>query len=236
LSYDPPQKIIHRLWIGPNPIPEPYVEYGKRWAELNPGWEVREWTEADVEEMGLTNRRIWDHIKEHGGNSSIAHNYAAARATQMADVAGYEIVYRHGGVYLNCDMEPLRPLADLPADGGDAWACLEVDHWLNNGALGGPAGHPFWKLVIDELPRRWDRMPGRPMHIVTGPHLLTEIAYGVGRRRITILPNHLFNYVLYDKIDLGGDASAFRQAACDAGAISLHHWSHRTAAMRTDVS
>lgn len=234
MTYDPPQRTIHRLWIGPTPLPLAYEEYGQRWADLNPGWAVRMWTEQDVEDMGLANQRIWDHIKERGGVSSIAHSYAAARATQMADVAGYEIVHRHGGVYVNCDMEPLRPLSDLPADSEDAWACLEIAHWLNNGALGGPAGHPFWKLVIDELPRRWDRMPGEAMHLVTGPHLLTEVAYRENSG-ITILPRHLFNYAGYDDVKLGEDASRFRRAAYKAGAISLHHWAHRTAAMRTDV-
>lgn len=235
MTYDPPQKTIHRLWIGPNPLPPAYEEYGQRWADLNPGWTVRMWTEQDVEDMGLANQRIWDHIKAHGGVSSIAHSYAAARATQMADVAGYEIVHRFGGVYVNCDMEPLRPLADLAAGGDEAWAGIEANHWLNNGALGGPAGHPFWADLIEELPRRFDRMPGEAMHLTTGPHLLTDMAYREPRR-LRILPKHVFNYALYCDVPLGGDASRLRKSAYDAGAVVLHHWAHRTAAMRTDVS
>lgn len=224
---------IHRIWIGPAPMPTAYIEYGERWAGLNPGWDIKLWTEHELVLLPLANRKVWDNICKHGGGTALALKPEVARATQLADVAAYEIIYQLGGVYINCDMEPLRALTEMPAREDQAWACREIAHWINNGAIGGPAGHPFWKAVIDELPHRYWDAPHAPMNETTGPHLLTDVAQRV--EGLNVLPRHLFNYANYGDVELGGDASAYRQAAYQAGAIALHHWAHRSTAMRTDL-
>lgn len=227
--------LIHRAWFGPDPLPARYAAFGEQWAALN-GRDVKLWDRdeaADLVAMYPECRRVWDDIAEHGGRSSIAHRPEVATATQLADVFGYAVIHALGGVYLNCDMEPLRPLADLAMDPGAAWATQEEDRWINNGVLGGPPGHPFWAAVLEELPRRFDRDPAAPMHIATGPHLLTDVAGRVPG--LVVLPKHLFHFALYHQIPVGSDASAYRQAAYDAGAIALHHWHHRSAQARTDV-
>lgn len=228
--------VIHRAWFGPDPLPDRYAEFGRQWGLLNPDHELRLWGRDEAAELVATFpecRRVWDHIATHGGSTAIAHRPEVATATQLADVFGYVVIHALGGVYLNCDMEPLRPLSTLALDPGEAWATQEEAHWVNNGVLGGPAGHPFWAAVLDELPRRFDRLPGAPMHVATGPHLLTDVASRTPG--LVVVPKHLFHFVLYHQLPLGSDASAFRQAAYDAGAIALHHWHHRSAQARTDV-
>lgn len=218
-------KKIHRLWLGPAKMRDRYKEYGRRWAELNPGWEVHDWSEADL--PPLINQDIYDELG-NGAVAPIPLPPHVAIATQRADVAGYELVWMFGGVYVNCDMEPLRPLdGNIPTD--TAWACYEDENLLNNGALGAPEPHhPFWKAVIDELPKRFRRMRGEPFHKVTGPYLLTDVY----RSRdwgglFTALPKHLFNYASYMQIPIGGTAAPFRDAAYAAGAVACHHWGHR---------
>lgn len=218
-------KKLHRLWLGPAKMRDRYKEYGRRWAELNPGWEVHDWSEADL--PPLINQDIYDELG-NGAVAPIPLPPHVAIATQRADVAGYELVWMFGGVYVNCDMEPLRPLdGNIPAD--TAWACYEDENLLNNGALGAPEPHhPFWKAVIDELPKRFRRMRGEPFHKVTGPYLLTDVY----RSRdwgglFTALPKHLFNYASYMQIPIGGTAAPFRDAAYAAGAVACHHWGHR---------
>jgi mannosyltransferase OCH1-like enzyme len=223
-------RTIHRLWMGP-PMPEDYERFGRSWGDLNPGWTVKDWTKEEVESLDLTNRAIWDHIDTHGAISAINHHPLVGKATQLADVAGYELIHRFGGVYVNCDMEPLKPLSRLPVRDDEAWACIESAHWVNNGAMGGPAGHPFWQLVIDELPRRFKELPDQAMHITTGPHLLTKIAYqqkeaGVGPQ-LHILEKNWFNPVLYSQVGIGQDAAAYRRDAIRSGSIAIHHWGHK---------
>lgn len=224
-------KIIHRAWFGPIPMPERYRRYGEQLQEMNPDWEYRLWTEADILALGLRNRAVWDDISANGGvTTGTPRSYESARATQLADVMGYELIYNFGGVYLNCDMEPLRPLDQIPVEPDEAWACDEGGGWVNNGAIGGPPGHQFWGYVIEQLGLQWPSRKGRPMEQATGPWLLTE-ARAV-RRGLTVLEPRYFHYAAYYQVAPGGDASAFRQAALDAGAIVLHHWGHHAQEMQ----
>lgn len=223
-------KILHRLWIGPLEMPEVYQEYGKRWQELNPDWEIRLWSEQDVEDMGLYNRDVWDFVKLNGAVADTLRNKDAARATQMADVAAYEIVYNYGGVYTNCDMEPLRSLDALPVDGSEAWAVQELGQFVNNGTLGGPVKHKFWKAVIGQLRESFFSQWNSPMNVTTGPHLLTRVAAETSG--LKVLPRYLFNLAGYEDVPVGGDASSFKEEAVRLGAIALHNWGHRSLAMR----
>lgn len=230
------ERLIHRFWTGDR-MPSRYVEYGHEWERLNPDHTIIEWDEKSVEELGLRNKRVWDYIRDNGGFTCIPHSYKAARATQLADVAAYEIISRFGGIYVNCDMEPLRPISDIPVLATDAFACQEVGKWVNNGMLGGPAGHPFWDLVIDELPQRWDRLFGQAMHIVTGPHLLTEM-HEKNPGMLKVLPQAMFNYTPLEQIPVGGGDASFQRRvkrnAVKAGAIAVHWWGHRFSEARTD--
>lgn len=221
-------RIIHRLWLG-SPMPDRYAAYGRAWAELNPGWEVHDWGAHDL--PTLANQQIWDEL-EAGAVAPVPLPPHVAIATQRADIAGYELVHMFGGVYVNCDIEPLRPLdGHLPAT---AWAAFEDPRFLNNGAIGAPEpGHPFWAAVIAELPRRFRRMAGQPFHQVTGPYLLTDVYrsrdwFG----QFTALPRESFHYASYTQVPLGGDAHAFRAAAYAAGALGVHHWGHRAHDLR----
>lgn len=232
MTYDPPQKTIHRLWLG-SPMPDRYRDYGRRWQELNPGWELHDWTAEDLPR--LANQDIYDEL-EHGAVAPIPVPPHVAIATQRADVAGYELVHMFGGVYVNCDMEPLRPLDGHLPD--TAWAAYEDDLFLNNGAIGAPApGNPFWRAVIDELPRRFIRMAGQPFNKVTGPYLLTDVyKRGCWDGSFTPLRRDLFHYASYSQVPLGGDASPFREAAHAAGAVALHMWGHRKDDVRAEAA
>ena len=221
-------RTIHRLWLG-SPMPARYAAYGRAWAELNPGWDVHDWGAHDLPR--LTNQDIYDQL-QHGAVAPVPLPPHVAIATQRADIAGYEIVHRFGGVYVNCDIEPLRPLDGHLPD--TAWAAYEDHRFLNNGAIGAPEpGHPFWAAVIEELPRRFHAMPGRTFNQVTGPYLLTDVYRSHDWAGLfTALPRETFNYASYAQIPIGGTAAPFRDAAYGAGAIALHNWGHRAQDVR----
>lgn len=242
--------LIHRLWLGPTDMPRHYVQYGVRLAELNPSWVVNDWLAQGVDvDYGdttpgnyqlrqfdpqiLMNEKVW-HLLGNGAIAPVPMDPRVAIATQRADLAGYELIYRYGGVYLNCDIEPLRPLSEIAAPLGAAWAGYEDDYYLNNGAIGGPAFHPFWGTVIQAIPARLAEMPNDPMNVTTGPHLLTTVLQQWRREGLDTawghfhcMPRHIFHFANFVQVPLGGDASAFRDEALKAGAIGLHHWGHR---------
>ncbi len=95
------ERTLHQTWKTED-IPErfrPWVESVRR---ENPDFEHRLWTDAD-------NLRL---IEEHYPwflDTYLAYQHPVERA----DAARYFIVYTHGGLYLDLDMECLRPLSPL---------------------------------------------------------------------------------------------------------------------------
>ena len=227
--------LIHRLWFGPRPMPGLYQDFGARWAELNPGWVVHDWGYDDL--PLLRNQYLFDRCGDTWGGISGAGKQGSAKQVQQADIAAYELVEQFGGVYVNCDLEPLKPLEPLLDEVGvKAFACVSPDAgFLSNAVLGGPAGHWFWGAVIDFLPVSVASKPIRAMNKQTGPALLTEVAE---RERVwwasgvvdgsetyrrwgefAALPAAYFNPYGYQ--EMGREGGVFPDAYAE------HHWGHR---------
>lgn len=226
------EKFIHRLWLGPDTMPEEYAEYGRQWQQMNPDWTLLEWTYKNIDLGAMINRNSWD-IAEMTAKAQIPMDHQRAVAVQRADILSYELVYRFGGVYLNTDIQPIRPLDELVEQTGErAFACYEGEYngrrYLVNAVLGGPKKHPFWKACIEDLPIRFFNSFGAPMETTTGPHLVTDIfERGWPEDQFVALDEYYFNPVHFGDIETGGDASDRVEWAKEQGAYGLHHWGHR---------
>lgn len=120
-------KVIHRVWLGGAPLPERYRAYGESWAHHHPGWEVRLWTDEDAPRPAGLER--------------------ARNLAERADLTRYEIMRRHGGVYVDTDVECLRPIDDLVA-GVRAFAAYEVPGRCCNAVLGAVPGHAAFEELV----------------------------------------------------------------------------------------
>jgi len=159
-------KCIHLIWIGPHEPPWSCIEsWQSELLRACPGWESRLWREADIERMGLENRQAYDDSPHYCGK---------------ADIARYEIIHRHGGVYIDADSvwlgRPLDPILEQAAETGFFGAHEGPETLMVCGFFGAIAGHSILRAVIDELPERVRRLAGEPQWILTGPALLGEVA------------------------------------------------------------
>lgn len=92
-------KIIHYCWFGGNPIPENLQNYINGWKEKLPDYEIIEWNE---ENFDIAN--------------SIPYVKEAYEAKKYAFVSDYVRLYalkEYGGVYLDTDVEIVKPFEDL---------------------------------------------------------------------------------------------------------------------------
>jgi len=220
-------KKIHRIWFGPEPMPENYAQFGADWASMNPDWEVIDWTEEMVLDSGIINHDVWDHLGTPGPGETI---HPVALATQRADVIDYELVWRYGGLYLNTDIEPVRPLQHLfdnnPALYEKAGAGYEIDQWVVNAAMWAPEPeNPFYGHVIDALPERYYSRPGDYMSNTTGPHLLTQ-CYHDHSEMLYVFHKDTFNPIYFPEVAIGEDAIYDREFLPDI-TVGVHHWGHR---------
>jgi mannosyltransferase OCH1-like enzyme len=236
------RKIIHRFWGG-KAMPDNYKGFGDKWAELNPDWDVILWeprwpgiavpnyisnpSGKQVSNHLVINKTVWNMLNTPPEGMRVDE---AAMWTQRADVLGYELVYKYGGLYVNTDIEPVRPLSDLfstwPHLYTEDAAAMEDDQWLVNAVLWAPKSHSkFYEFVIKTLPKRYISMPGEYMNVTTGPHLLTACAYAVPDL-LAPIDKEVFSHVHWSQVESGKDA-VVDYDSLPSDVIGIHHWGHR---------
>jgi hypothetical protein len=95
-----------------------------------------------------------------------------------ADIARYEILCRHGGVYIDADCvwlgRPLDPLVDEALETEFFGAYERYPNLVMCSLFGSTAEHPILRAAIDAIPTRLRELPGEPAWIATGPALLGD--------------------------------------------------------------
>jgi len=128
-------KIFHLIWLG-SPMPAAYSALAQRWQLVNPGWEVRLWTDFEAANFEMINRVAYDKAANWGTKS---------------DILRYEILYKMGGVYIDTDFLAVAPFDDLT--GYDFFSGTgHVDKVaIFNGVIGARPNNPMLKEIIDTI-------------------------------------------------------------------------------------
>lgn len=92
-------KIIHYCWFGRNPKPVLAEKCMKSWRKYCPDYQIIEWNEEnyDISDCPLYVRQA----------------YEARKWAFVTDYVRLDIVYRHGGIYLDTDVELRKSLDTL---------------------------------------------------------------------------------------------------------------------------
>lgn len=91
-------KTIHYCWFGGAPKPESVLKCIESWRKFCPDFEIVEWNESNYD----VNK-----------NKYMQQAYESRKWGFVPDYARLDIVYQYGGVYLDTDVELIRPINDL---------------------------------------------------------------------------------------------------------------------------
>lgn len=124
---------IHYCWFGRNPIPAELQTCIETWKRFCPDYEIIRWDESNYDVTGIP---------------YIEQAYRCKRWSFVTDVARLDILCRHGGIYLDTDVELLRGLDELlyqPA------FCATEKWGISNsgGGLGAEAGNEAVRSMLD---------------------------------------------------------------------------------------
>ena len=130
-------KTIHYFWIGGSKMPEEYQANINSWKRFCPDYEIVCWDESNFD-FGQ-----YQYARE-----------AIEKGQYMfaTDVARKEVLYRYGGIYLDTDVELLRPIDDLLYN--EAFIGIDDGGQLNSGS---GLGAVKYNELIGEMLELYDK-------------------------------------------------------------------------------
>ena len=124
---------IHYCWFGGSSLPERLVQCVVSWRALCPGYEIIRWDETNYDVTRIP------YMKEA---------YQAEKWAFVSDYARLDVVYRHGGIYLDTDVEVLKPLDDLCHH--EMFVGFESNRQVAFGlGFGAVKGHPVLRQLLE---------------------------------------------------------------------------------------
>lgn len=125
-------KTIHYCWFGGKPKPESVQKCIDSWKKYCPDFEIKEWNETNYD------------VHKH---PYMEKAYQEKKLAFVPDYARLDIMYNHGGIYLDTDVEVIKdltPLCELKAFKG-----FETSQAVNDGqGFGCMPGLPIFKEMI----------------------------------------------------------------------------------------
>lgn len=91
-------KIIHYCWFGGKEKPEDVKRYISSWKKYCPDYEIKEWNESNFD------------INE---NNYCREAYEAQKWAFVTDYVRLKVLYEYGGIYMDTDVEVVKPLEPL---------------------------------------------------------------------------------------------------------------------------
>lgn len=170
-------KLVHRVWFGPDPVPERYEKWWSAWQRQYPDFEFRTWRDADISSLDLTGEKIRE-----------ADGYA-----RKSDIARYEILFKQGGVYLDCDMQPCQHY-DFDNEQSAFVVCNETndERYCSIGFIAAQKGHPVFRDAMDQI----NALPLNqlPANHETGPWLFGRVLARHEHKRLPPMAFYPYHY------------------------------------------
>lgn len=175
-------RIIHRIWVG-KPIPQELEDWWQTWVTLNPEWECRTWSEANLEpliaDLGLKGMYDW-----------------VTRANQKSDIGRLALLWKFGGCYVDADYQCLKPIESVVREWERAGHSLVMSEQLKRPAprppmIGAAIGwsvprHPVVKWMLMEQLKR----VSAESHTHT-PHAIRTTGPGIWEAGATAFPDEV---------------------------------------------
>lgn len=134
-------KVIHYCWFGHNPKPELIEKCIASWRKYCPDYKIIEWNEDNYDV----------NCCEYTRQAYIAEKWAF-----VSDQARLQVVYEHGGIYMDTDIELQKSIDDFLQY--DAWFAQDDIRYINTGlGFGAVKGHDLIReLLIQRINRPFD--------------------------------------------------------------------------------
>jgi len=146
-------KVLHYIWLGGGKFTDKMRQCMDTWKKVCPDYQVIEWNETNFD----INANPWVKLAVEQKNWSLA-----------SDIMRAWILYENGGIYLDTDVEILKPLDAFLTN--DFFMGYESKHWVNTAIIGSVKGHEILNKIME-------RFNNTPPQIKENTNLLAVHAY-----------------------------------------------------------
>ena len=178
-------KTIHYIWLGGNPMPKIVTKCMDSWKKYCPDYEIKEWNEDNF------NLDMYPYVREAYDNRKFAF---------VTDVVRLYALYTEGGVYMDTDVEVIKPL-----DGylhHVAFSGFEAPNRVPTGIMASEKGGKWVKDNLDYYINKHFVKPNGELDLTTNVVFITDYMREKGLRfdnsyqdfpgLITLYPHEVF--------------------------------------------
>ena len=152
-------KVIHYCWFGENQIPDNLKKYMESWNKFCPHYEIIRWDESN-----------YDLTKHEYVNRA----WKAKKWSRVSNYTRLDIVYENGGIYLDNDIELIKPLDDLMYH--QAFMAFEAGGYINTGSGFGAKKHcDIIRILRDDYNNRDFSIDLQDMGAATSPIYQSDV-------------------------------------------------------------
>ncbi len=198
-------KTIHYCWFGGNPKPKLILKCIESWKKFCPDYDIKEWNEDNFDVT------CCKYVREA---------YEAKKWAFVSDYCRFYVLYNYGGVYLDTDVELLKPLGELSG----TFVGFENNNRVNSGLIrGAEAGDLICGLMLESYAKSAFCNEDGTLNLLTVCDRETEILCSLGMKRdntlqfiegTTIYPTEYFNPM---------DMNTGKLCITD-NTVSIHHY------------
>ena len=159
-------KVIHYCWFGGNPLPKSAVKCIESWKKFCPDYEIVQWNESN-----------YDITK----NEYMHEAYQCKKWGFVPDYARLDIIYQNGGIYLDTDVEIVKPFDDLLEHTFFCGVEQDSEYVALGLGFGAEKNNPTVRLLRDKYDQLHFLKDGQ-MDVTPAPRINTAVLETLGYR------------------------------------------------------
>lgn len=150
-------KIIHYCWFGGKEKPEDVLKMIASWKKHCPDYEIKEWNETNFD----------IHLNRYTEEA-----YQQKKWAFVSDVARLWALVHEGGIYMDTDVEVIRPLNNLLAN--KAFIGFEGTQWIGTNLMGTEPHNAFLQAFLEDYNHRNFTNPDGTLNQTTNVEEITS--------------------------------------------------------------
>jgi len=171
-------KIIHYCWFGRNPLPDLALKCIESWKKFLPDYEIIEWNEDNF------NLDIYQYTREA---------YELKKYAFVSDVCRLYAIKEMGGIYLDTDVEILKPLDKFLHH--NAFSGFETNYTIPTGLMASEKNGKWATEMLDYYYERPFVLDNKKIDMTTNVEIISKLMKQKGIKLVVLIKG--FSYRLF---------------------------------------